>query len=934
MGIVNWKPQVGLAVLALVLTLHLSSDGQEIDFKRDIAPILESRCWSCHGEDEESGLRLDRRPNMIRGGDSGLPTIVPGEPERSYLLDVINHVDEDMAMPPDEDKLPAEEIELLTRWIQSGANWPGQMEAVAEEKSDHWSFQPVVRPELPIGGEDVNPVDAFLAKRLAENELTFSQSADPRTLIRRASIVLTGIAPTAEETEEFVVAFSKDPANEEAAYAALVERLLASPHFGERWAQHWLDVIRWAETNGSESNMYRKNAWIYRDYVIRAFNDDKPYDDFLFEQIAGDTVGQGEATGYLVSGSHVPASTVGSEPTAQRQARADRMDEVLQTVGASALGMTIGCARCHNHKFDPISIGDYYAMSAVFQGVEFGSRFPELQDDHPQKLREIELTKKLEDVRSELAEFGAWEENWQGFRDLHVPPTTVKKIRVTFLKKFVRLDEVEIFGPADPAKNLASVDYGTKPFTPPELEHPNGKAEKLNDGIRGVKGWRSQTPKGGNAKDSKKRPTFELEFAEPVEISRINLSTNIDDYYETDYLTETNLANFGNYTLEVADANGQWSTLAVTSELQNAKKQPADRTALMKKLNWFIQQMQADGPQSAFVAKFVEPTKTHILGRGSPENKRDEVFAAGLAELDGKLDIDPYAPGHERRKAFAQWLIQPTHPLTARVEANRIWHHVFGSGLVTTTSDFGAAGTLPTHPALLDWLAAELVQPTYTSKNPDEPAAWSPKHIIRMLVMSKAFRQSGLPNEKGLAVDADAFLLWRYPPKRVEAEVIRDSILQASGSLVRTVGGESYRIHNVKKRYAQWEVLDNHGKETWRRMIYQERMRRVDDQMFTAFDFPDCGQVRAKRPISTTPLQALNLMNSNFVMEQSKLIAERAEKDAAGDEAKSVERCFELLLGRAPSADERSTCVEIAKQNDLSLVCRALINSNEFAFIP
>ena len=344
-----------------------------------LPPIFDANCIHCHNEDDaESGLRLDSRQNMLRGGDSGLATIVPGDAGRSYLMDVVNHIDEEMAMPPDDDKIDEEDIALLEKWIKEGALWPGQMQDLVKKKSDHWSFQPVVRPEVP---DDMQtPIDAFLLQKLKAKGLSFSGRADPRSLMRRVSIILTGLAPTPEEVDAFLKNSATDADD---AYAKLIDRLLDSPHFGERWSQHWLDVIRWAETNGSESNMYRKNAWLYRDYVTQAFNEDKPYNQFLFEQIAGDTVGQGVATGFLVSGPHVPIATVGQEPSARRQARADRLDEVLQTVGASSLGMTIGCARCHNHKFDPISIKDYYSMSAVFEDIEFGSRFPELGRGSP-----------------------------------------------------------------------------------------------------------------------------------------------------------------------------------------------------------------------------------------------------------------------------------------------------------------------------------------------------------------------------------------------------------------------------------------------------------------------------------------------------------------------------------------------------------------------
>jgi len=280
-----------IGVILLAAPLHAQ---EKVDFKKDVAPILEERCWYCHGEDEqESGLRLDLRPWMLRGGDSGLPGVVAGKPDESYLLDVINHADPDRKMPPDEDKLPAKEIALLTRWIKEGAVWPGQMDAKLDETVDHWSFQPV-RQEFAH-----DSIDAFLQEKLDDAGLSFSAPAAPQALIRRASIVLTGLAPTPERTASFVASFDRDA---DAAYSELIDELLASPHFGERWAQHWLDVIRWAETNGSESNMYRKNAWMYRDYVVRSFNEDKPYDTFIREQLAGDTMGAGDATGFLVAG--------------------------------------------------------------------------------------------------------------------------------------------------------------------------------------------------------------------------------------------------------------------------------------------------------------------------------------------------------------------------------------------------------------------------------------------------------------------------------------------------------------------------------------------------------------------------------------------------------------------------------------------------------
>jgi cytochrome c553 len=365
-----------------------------INFEDEVLPILEDYCIDCHGPDKQkSGFRVDRRANLLKGGDTGMAAILPGKPEKSYMIEVLKSNDPEISMPPKGGPLFEDEIEILEKWISEGANWPGQMEDKIEEGTDHWAFQAIERPKVP--GKDSNPIDAFIDSRLNEEGIPKNNAADPLTLIRRASVVLTGLPPEPSRVAEFVSAFQKD---NESAYFNLVNELLASPHFGERWAQHWLDVIRWAETNGSESNLYRKLAWVYRDYVIRSFNKDLPYDEFISQQLAGDGMGVGEALGFLVAGPHVPAATVGQEPSAIRQARADRMDEIMQTVGASMLGVTMSCARCHNHKFDPISIQDYYSMTAVFQDIEFGSRFPEFSKDHPRKIQAKEFWKELRGI--------------------------------------------------------------------------------------------------------------------------------------------------------------------------------------------------------------------------------------------------------------------------------------------------------------------------------------------------------------------------------------------------------------------------------------------------------------------------------------------------------------------------------------------------------
>jgi hypothetical protein len=865
---------------------------------------------------------VDRRAYLIKGGDSGLSAVIPNDPEKSYLMEVIQSDDPEISMPPKGGPLFEDEIELLEKWIAEGAEWPGQMDEKIEEGTDHWAFQPIERSE--IWTEKSNPIDAFISRRLEKEGIPANELTDPLSLIRRASIVLTGLPPQPSRVAEFRIHYSKDPTK---AYEELVNELLASPHFGERWAQHWLDVIRWAETNGSESNLYRKMAWVYRDYVIRAFNQDIPYDRFVQEQIAGDGMGVGEALGFLVAGPHVPAATVGQEPSAIRQARADRMDEIMQTVGASLIGVTMSCARCHNHKFDPISIQDYYSMTAVFEDIEFGSRFPEFSKDHPRRKKADGIWKGVAKNRNKIrSKTSSWEEDWGGYKEVHWEPVEVTGLRLNFWSGYVGLDEVEVFGLPSENFNLANASNGTQVKTDLAFAQQGDRfpIERVNDGKFGTQRWQASYNK-----EKKQNPWLEFTFEKPVKVGRLRMSSNREYYYETDYLEQKNKFNFDQFLVNVKIADGEWIEVASIQKIRDLKKSDKELDNAVQEIAHLAYRLSEEGPRPSFVGNFIDPQITHVLHRGSPENPRDVVLPAGPKILAGELGIGNEASGRSRRAEFAKWVVDPSNPLTARVMANRIWQHVFGAGLVVTGGDFGRAGAPPSHPELLDWMAAEFSTPSRPEGTP-----WSMKELIRLLVTSDTFKRSSSPSETGLEKDATSSLFWRFPPRRVEAEVIRDGILLASGKLNREMGGRSYRIHNVKKTYAQWKVVNNFGPETWRRMIYQERMRRVDDQIFTAFDFPDCGQVRAKRPVSTTPLQALNLMNSAFVVDQAKHLADRAKIDSGNNLKESVARVFELIFTRKPSQDELSASLEVAKIRGLEIVCRALMNSNEFAFLP
>ena len=837
-------------------------------------------------------------------------------------MEVIQSDDPEISMPPKGDRLFDDEIEILRDWIAEGAVWPGQMNEKVKEGTDHWAFQAIVRPELP--GNSQNPIDAFINKRLEKEGIPKNQEAEPLALIRRASVVLTGLPPQSSRVAEFLSDHQRNPKQ---AYASLIDELLASPHFGERWAQHWLDVIRWAETNGSESNLYRKLAWVYRDYVIRAFNQDLPYDEFVRQQLAGDGMGVGEALGFLVSGPHVPAATVGQEPSAIRQARADRMDEIMQTVGASMLGVTMSCARCHNHKFDPISIQDYYSMTAVFEDIEFGSRFPEFSQDHPRKVIANEIWREVSKHRNKIrSKTSSWEEDWGGYKEVHWKPVEAVGLRLNFWSGYVGLDEVEIFGLPSEDLNLASASNGTKVWTDSAFAQQGDRfpVARVIDGKYGTQRWQASFNK-----EKKQNPWVEFSFDKPVTVGRLRMSSNREYYYETDYLEQKNKFNFDQFLVNVKLTDGTWTEVASIEKIRNLMNGDKSLGDAVSEINHSAYKLSEKGPRPSFVGSFIKPKVTYVLHRGSPENPREVVLPGAPKILSGALGVDNDTSGRARRAEFADWLVDEKNPLTARVMANRLWQHVFGTGLVVTGGDFGRAGAPPSHPELLDWIAAEFSTPSRPEGTP-----WSMKELIRLLVLSDAFKRSNQPSEVGLEKDATSSLLWRFPPRRVEAEVIRDGILLASGKLNREMGGRSYRIHNVKKTYAQWQVIDNFGPETWRRMIYQERMRRVDDQIFTAFDFPDCGQVRAKRPVSTTPLQALNLMNSSFVVDQAKHLAKRAQKESEGNLKASVVRAFELVFSRKPENEELKASLLIARDRGLEIVCRALINSNEFAFLP
>ncbi|MBX9624313.1 MAG: DUF1549 and DUF1553 domain-containing protein [Gemmataceae bacterium] len=673
----------------------------------------------------------------------------------------------------------------------------------------HWAYQPVKRPAVPDA--TTNPIDAFVRAKLAEKGLEPSPEADRLTLIRRVTLDLTGLPPTPAEVDVFL----KD--NRPDAYERVVDRLLASPHYGERQAQHWLDVVRFAESNGYEMDGDRPHAWRYRDYVVRSFNADKPYDVFLTEQVAGDELAAGKepreaADLWAATGMHRcgPIHVV-SGNLDQEMIRQELLTEMVNGLGAAALGLTMGCARCHDHKFDPISQGDYYRLQAYFAGTKYA--------------------------------------------DVNLATDEEKEAR----KKAVAALEAEA---APLKKRVAEIDAPVR--------------EKLT---------------------AAKRAALEPKYREALDTPK-----------EKRTAEQKKLAADAGTLLQV-----RWDEVldALPADLR------AERAAIRETLHAIEAKMPPPAPAAWAIKNDGEP-KTHVLKRGSTKHKWGVVGPAAprvLVSADAEV---------KTRTQLARWLTRADHPLTARVMVNRLWQHHFGRGIVGSPNDFGTRGDRPTHPELLDWLAAELVEPTVLASGgreppdksgnqgahaPRSPKAWSLKRMHRLMVTSAAYRQASAPRPD----DPENKLFSRMPRRRLEAESLRDSILAAAGSLNRKAGGPSVRVPLEPEVYdliftegepdGLWPVTPD-ATEHVRRSIYLLAKRNVRLPLFEAFDQPDTLNSCADRPVSTFAPQALILMNGPFVHEQGLAMARSLVREAGDDPAKQLAAMYRRTLGRSPTDAE------------------------------
>ena len=988
-------------------------------------------------------------------------------------------------------------------FLASAFGWTPLQAAPTEDARNHWAFRPLATVHPPAGHR--HPVDAFIRTRLQQAGFAPAAPADSLTLLRRLHLDLHGLPPSPADHRAFEQAL-QDRKNRNEVSAQLIDRLLASPRYGERWAQHWLDLVRYADTHGFEVNTERSNAWPYRDYVIRALNEDRPYDQFIFEQLAGDSIGEDAATGFLVASAVLLPGQIGKDEASKRLARQDSLDEMIVATGDTFLGLSIGCARCHDHKFDPVSLRDYYAMQAFFAGVDYGERplrNPAVAEELAAQRRELAvLHKRLADVEplasttrtividdedpqrtshlrkknghgtnppgkgrgyrddpgsashmpnlssgrytwwdnapgqdvftwnpDTAGEFRVWiswgvhgsgvhtrdaryvldldgdlmtqsdqreiaradqyyfagvndgesekKPLWSGFRDAgvhrlraesrvilrggetgtgitadvlllqrgdpdrdhpalrspvdprrnaeHFPPVEAKFVRFTSHATIENnkhepcLDELEIFAAASGANvALDGTPTSSGNYSGGDLH----KLEHINDGRYGNgRSWISnQAGKGW----------VQIELREPAVINRIVWGRDREENY-TDRLSHR-------YTIEVAREPGEWQTIA-HSEDRAPIGTPFDSAgALLRKLpGHAAQTVRRDlgaltkvesriarlaSRQMVYAGKFRPPDTTHVLHRGDPEQKLERVTPAIPPAL-GELALPRETTEQERRVALARWIAQS--PLAARVMANRVWQFHFGQGLVETPSDFGMNGAPPSHPALLEWLAGELVR-----------GKWSLKNLHRIILTSATYQQSNRIDLAAQIVDRECRLLWRFPSRRLEAEAIRDSILAVNGELNLEMGGPGFNFFKSRGGLDGFPIVESFAEDGLRRMIYAHKVRMERVPVFGAFDCPDAGQATPRRSQATTAIQALNLFNSKFVMEQAARFAARVQSDlhGRGSITEEVHHSFLLAFGRGPTPRELASSSRLVAEHGLTTLCRVLYNSNEFLFLP
>jgi len=951
------------AALVIVLSGMLSAAAAERspDFSRDIQPLLAKRCLACHGPDtQEAGLRLDDRAVAIGELESNTRAIVPGQSASSGILARITSTDPDLQMPPEGPRLTAGEVAALAAWIDAGAEWKG-----------HWAFQPLTRPAVPVVPEVGHPIDAFIRDELARRGLPTPRSAERAALLRRATYGVTGLPPSEAEMRDFLADVSPE------AWERVVDRLLASPHYGEKWARHWLDLVRYADTNSFERDGDKPHAWRYRDYVIRSLNDDKPYDRFIMEQLAGDELLPSSNDALIATGFY-RLGLWDDEPADRLQAKFDGLDDIVATTGQTFLGLTINCARCHDHKIDPLTQRDYYALVAFFHNLtpmgnggdqieraifpdaaaraDYEARVGDLRrrrDEAQQAVAAIE--KRFRDAferESSLSggdlddlTFRFYRDAWQRLpafdglkaEDSGPVPTNLFDLSIApsirpdnFGYVFEGVLKVPVTGEYE---FVLDSDDGSRLAI-------DGRQVLEYDGIHGT-----GSPRTSRVTLPAGRLSIRLDYFQGMHGKGLSLLWSGPDFSARP-LAATPSASRKDFKLD--DAIRQHGERILGADGRRDYEEKRKALDALKKESVPVEKalvVSEHGPRAP---------DTFVLPRGNPhaETKPEHrVEPAFPAVLDPPPADTPAVPADAtttgRRSALARWIASAENPLTARVMVNRIWQHHFGRGLVRSPSNFGLAGDPPTHPELLDWLATEFIA-----------GGWRLKPLHKRILMSEVYRASAAGSGEALAEDPLNDALWRFDRRRLSAEEIRDSIHVASGAFNPKMFGPGVFPEipaDVKATQSRpgagWG--DSAPEEQARRSIYAKVKRSLLVPLLADFDFADTDASCPVRFMTIQPTQALGMMNGVFLQSQARVFASRIRREVAArrsdptlpaaERDQLVRRGIEIALVRPASAEEvaRGTALldrleavdGVTADRAIELYCLMLLNLNEFTFL-
>ncbi len=894
----------GALAVAVAQPAHAATDAAGVEFfERHVRPVLVESCYGCHSPKAEKGIKgglvLDTKDGLLKGGDTG-PALIPGDPEKSLLIKAVRYHDENLQMPPKGKRLPEAQVEALVAWVKMGAPDPrtGQANLVDPKAlaSKHWAFQPVREPALPaVKNKKMvqTPVDAFLLSRLEAKGLKLSSRADKRTLLRRATFDLTGLPPTVGELAAFEADTSPD------AFAKVVDRLLASPRYGERWARYWLDIARYADTKGYVFEEERRYpySYTYRDWVIRAFNEDLPYDQFIIQQIAADHLKLGDdkrplaALGFLTLGRRFLNN------------QADIIDDRIDVVTRGTMGLTVGCARCHDHKSDPIPSKDYYSLYGVFASSHEPAEQPLLGSastppEYPQyleerKKREQELTEFRESkqnevlakVRSQVGDYllavrdaeAADEDKKEGLvRERKLQPSLYRHYKRA-AKDWSEKPHA-IFKPWFDFAALPTSNFAARAIAVIETLKAGGGSNVVNSLIvrRIVEG---DSP--ASLKDIAER--YNKLFAE------------VDTEWRRTLTNQPALK-----TLPEADREalrqvlyGEGMPIAKldSGDLRAFMDTPAQQKlrALKRKVDELDATHAGAPPRAMALLDNATPTEPVVFKRGNPGNPGDKVPRQFLEVIAGS-GRKPFTKGSGRLE-MAESIASRDNPLTARVFVNRVWMYHFVSPLVRTPSDFGVKTEPPTHPELLDFLAARFMAD-----------GWSMKKLHRLIMLSAAYQQGSDDNVKAAKIDPANELYWRMNRRRLDFEAMRDTLLAVSGKLDLTLGGRAVDIT------AEQSVP--------RRTVYGFVERQNLPGLFRTFDFASPDATSPQRFSTTVPQQALFLMNSPFVVEQAKAALKRPELTSLKTDEAKVQKLYEIAFQRSPEADELKLAKEFLRAQE------------------